>query len=195
MTHGKKDTYPRLADELGSVPPARLLDAVRAVVIVQRDNGDRANRKHARMKYLIADRGLAWFKSAVEAEAGFTIAIRGERCRPGTFRRTRLERAGRRALVLRLGRAERPHRDDGNVRTKSALREIAAAGHDLVATDQEPLIVDIAPEDRALVDDIPHPARRRRQEAASTFSLIALACPALPTCGCRWQSSARCRRC
>jgi sulfite reductase (ferredoxin) len=66
MTHGKHATFPRLADELGFVPPHRLLDAVRAIVVVQRDNGDRTNRKHARLKYLIADRGLAWFRRAVE---------------------------------------------------------------------------------------------------------------------------------
>jgi sulfite reductase (ferredoxin) len=73
MTHGKHATFPRLADEFGFVPPHRLLDAVRAIVIVQRDNGDRTNRKHARLKYLIADRGLSWFRHAVEAEAGFEL--------------------------------------------------------------------------------------------------------------------------
>jgi sulfite reductase (ferredoxin) len=73
MTHGKHATFPRLADEFAFVPPHRLLDAVRAIVVVQRDHGDRTNRKHARLKYLIVDRGLAWFRHAVEAEAGFTL--------------------------------------------------------------------------------------------------------------------------
>ncbi len=73
MTHGKTATYPRLADEFAFVPAARLLDAVRAIVIVQRDNGDRSDRRHARLKYLIADRGLAWFREQVEAVAGIPL--------------------------------------------------------------------------------------------------------------------------
>lgn len=73
MTHGKHSTYPRLADEFAFVAPEQLLDAVRAIVIVQRDHGDRTNRKHARLKYTIDDRGLEWFRSAVETQAGFTL--------------------------------------------------------------------------------------------------------------------------
>ena len=52
MTHGKTATFPRLADEFAFVSAERLLDAVRAIVIVQRDHGDRTNRRHARLKYL-----------------------------------------------------------------------------------------------------------------------------------------------
>jgi len=73
MTHGKTTTFPRLADEFAFVRTEQLLDAVRAIVVLQRDHGERANRKHARLKYLIADRGLAWFQAAVEAEAGCTL--------------------------------------------------------------------------------------------------------------------------
>ena len=72
-THGKTTTYPRLADELGSVETDRLLDALRAIVIVQRDYGDRTDRRHARLKYLIADRGLPWFRAEVERMAGFAL--------------------------------------------------------------------------------------------------------------------------
>ena len=66
MTHRKPDTFPRLADPFAFVESADLLPTVRAIVEVQRDYGDRTNRKHARLKYTIADRGLDWFRAEVE---------------------------------------------------------------------------------------------------------------------------------
>ncbi|MBD5655304.1 MAG: sulfite reductase, ferredoxin dependent, partial [Candidatus Eremiobacteraeota bacterium] len=65
MTHRKPDTFPRLADAFGFTEPADLLAFVRAIVEVQRDYGDRTNRKHARLKYSIADLGLPWFRAEV----------------------------------------------------------------------------------------------------------------------------------
>ena len=58
MTHGEKDTYPRTADVMGFCRPEDALAVAEAVVTVQRDWGDRTNRKHARLKYTIEDRGL-----------------------------------------------------------------------------------------------------------------------------------------
>src|SRR4029453_6673108 len=52
----------------------RLLAVAEAVVTIQRDHGDRAERKHARLKYTIADRGVDWFKSELERRIGFSLA-------------------------------------------------------------------------------------------------------------------------
>jgi len=192
MTHGKKTTFPRLADELGSVPPTRLLDAVRAVVIVQRDHGDRTDRRHARMKYLIADRGLAWFRSAVEAEAGFTLDP--WRALPPwtvpTYSGWNEQGDGRWffALDVLSGRV----RDTATVRTKSALREVADAGFDLIATPiQNILIIDVPAADRARVDAILARHGVVERGGLDAFSLVALACPALPTCGLSLAESER----
>src|SRR6185369_2750128 len=65
-THRKPETFPRLADPLGFVGVDDLLKVAEAVVVVQRDNGDRTNRRHARLKYLIHDRGIDWFRERVE---------------------------------------------------------------------------------------------------------------------------------
>ncbi len=69
MTHGEPDTYPRTADVIGYCEPADVLAVAEAVVTVQRDWGDRANRKHARLKYTIEDRGLDAFRKEVERRA------------------------------------------------------------------------------------------------------------------------------
>ena len=70
MTHGEPDTYPRTADMMGFCRTADVLAMAEAVVTVQRDWGDRTNRKHARLKYTIEDRGLDAFRAEVEKRAG-----------------------------------------------------------------------------------------------------------------------------
>ncbi len=70
MTPAKKDTFPRLADRLCFVEADGVLPLVAAIVRVQRDHGNRENRKRARMKYLIHDRGLDWFQERVEEYLG-----------------------------------------------------------------------------------------------------------------------------
>ena len=69
MTHGETDTFPRTADVLGFCTPEQAVDVAETVVTVQRDWGNRSNRKRARLKYTIEDRGLDWFSGEVETPA------------------------------------------------------------------------------------------------------------------------------
>jgi sulfite reductase (ferredoxin) len=183
MTHGKHATYPRLADEFAFVTPGQLIDVMKAIVIVQRDHGDRTNRKHARLKYTIDDRGIEWFRSAVEAQAGFRL---------GEWRRLpewtvpdyhgwNAQGDGKwfYALDILSGRIA----DRGNAKLKTALRDIIAqTGRNLVATpNQSLLIVDVDAAQRATIDAILH--ANGIANDADEFQRKALACPALPTCG------------
>ena len=87
MTHGEPDTYPRAADVMGFCATRDAIAVAEAVVTVQRDWGDRTNRKHARLKYTIEDRGLDAFRAEVEKRAGvklgapqpFTFTSTGDR--------------------------------------------------------------------------------------------------------------------
>src|SRR2546430_15871125 len=63
-------TYPRLADPLGFAAPEDVVQVAEAVLTVQRDYGDRRDRRHARLKYLLDDRGLDWFRAQVEQRLG-----------------------------------------------------------------------------------------------------------------------------
>ena len=84
MTHGEPDTYPRTADVMGFCETRDAIAVAEAVVTVQRDWGDRTNRKHARLKYTIEDRGLDAFRAEVEKRAGIKL----EAARPFTFTST-----------------------------------------------------------------------------------------------------------
>jgi sulfite reductase (ferredoxin) len=183
MTHGKHATYPRLGDEFAFVPADRLIATVQAMVIVQRDHGDRTNRKHARLKYTIDDRGIAWFRGAVEAQAGFAL----EAWRPlpawtvPSYQGWVAQGDGKwfYALDILSGRIA----DRDQTRLKTALRDIVAqTGRNLVATpNQSLLIIDVEDAQRATIEAILHANGIKND--ADEFERKALACPALPTCG------------
>jgi sulfite reductase (NADPH) hemoprotein beta-component len=76
-THGEPQTYPRLADLIGFLTPDQVLKVAETVVGIQRDFGDRTERKHARFKYTIADRGVDWFKAELFKRLGSRSSRRG----------------------------------------------------------------------------------------------------------------------
>ena len=73
-THGNEETFPRLADVIGFLVPDQVDTVARAAITIHRDFGDRSNRKHARLKYLLADRGVDWFRAELEQRAGLQLA-------------------------------------------------------------------------------------------------------------------------
>src|SRR5437016_9601716 len=74
MSHGNAETFPRLPDVLGFLPPEHLESVTKAVITIHRDFGDRTNRKHARLKYVIEERGVDWFRLEVEQRTGIKLA-------------------------------------------------------------------------------------------------------------------------
>jgi sulfite reductase (ferredoxin) len=80
-THNKEETFARTADPLGYVAQEHVLDLVQAIVALQRDHGDRQQRRHARMKYLIHDRGVDWFRDELTTRY-FSHPIKSLRAEP-----------------------------------------------------------------------------------------------------------------
>ncbi len=188
-THGEPGTYPRLADVLGFVAPERVQAIAEAVVTTQRDFGGRAERKHARLKYTIDDRGLPWFKAEVERRFGaplrpahkFSFEHNGDR-----FGWSKGE-DGRWHLTLRIeaGRVA----DRGERTHLTALRKIAQIHNDKKSTlgfrltpNQNLLIANVASEDRVQIDALVAEHHLDLYKAATPLRLNALACVALPTC-------------
>ena len=188
-THGEPATYPRLADVLGFVAADRVNAIAEAVITTQRDFGGRADRKHARLKYTIDDRGLDWFKSEVERRFGAPLRP----ARPFRFEHNGDRfgwvegRNGRAHLTLRIeaGRVA----DRGEQRHLSALRKIAQlhANEDSglefrLTPNQNLLIANVPSEDRAEIDEIVAEHHLDLYRTATPLRLNALACVALPTC-------------
>jgi len=183
-THGDADTYPRLADVLGFVTPEQVIAVAEAVVTTQRDFGNRAERKRARLKYTFDERGPAWFKSEVERRAGFAFApVRafafdhnGDR-----FGWTQGE-DGYAHLTLRIeaGRiADRP-----GAPHLRGLREIAKVhrGEFRLTPNQNLIIANVAATQRSQIEALVVANGLDGYVSATPLRLYALACVAFPTC-------------
>ena len=183
-THGDAATYPRLADVAGYFPAERLLEVAEAVMTCQRDFGDRTNRKHARLKYTIADRGLAWFVGEVERRAGLKLAP----ARPFEFtsngdRFGWLEGFdGRWHRTLRIPAGRIADRFDQPWLT--GWRELAKihAGDFRITANQNAIIAGVPPAERAHIDGVIARYRLDAAEQVIPLRRDALACVALPTC-------------
>lgn len=183
VTHDDPTTFPRLADELGFIPPEHTLAVAEAVVGVQRDFGDRVSRRHARLKYTIERLGLEAFRTKVEERSGVRFAPQ----RPVRFTSQGdrygwvEDAAGRWHLTLYIenGRVA----DTPSSSLLSGLREIAwVHGGDFRITPNQNLIVAaVAEEQKATIEAL---ARRHGllAEQRTPTRLASIACVALPTC-------------
>ena len=72
-SHGNTQTYPRLADVLGFITPDKLVEVAKAVLTIHRDFGDRTDRKHARLKYVVEERGVDFIRNEVNQRAGIQL--------------------------------------------------------------------------------------------------------------------------
>jgi len=73
-SHGNTHTFPRLADVVGFFQREHLVEVAKAVLTIHRDFGDRTNRKHARLKYVVEEKGAAWMTAEIERRAGITLS-------------------------------------------------------------------------------------------------------------------------
>lgn len=182
MSHSDSETRPRLAELLGWIPAAALLDVATAVVSTQRDHGNRENRTFARLKYLIEARGLAWFKAEVEERSRQVFE---KRALPPWQTPSYLGWSEHRDGSLSLGFHTLSGRIvDGPRRPlKSALRELIVTYRlDIQITAEQDLILyGIPPSERRAVEAL---LDSRGLSPASPQKLYerALTCVALPTC-------------
>ncbi|MFM9080428.1 MAG: NADPH-dependent assimilatory sulfite reductase hemoprotein subunit, partial [Opitutaceae bacterium] len=193
MSHNQIETYPRIGDVLGFCTPDQAVAVAEQVVTVQRDFGDRTDRKHARLKYTYADRGLAWFRGEVERRLGFTL---GE---PRAFTFTSNgdrygwteSHDGRShfTLFIQSGRVK----DEPGYPLRSALREIALVhqGDFRLTANQNLIIANVSPANRPRIEALLRRHRLDSANEASGLKLNALSCVALPTCGLALAESER----
>ncbi|GHG04167.1 assimilatory sulfite reductase (NADPH) hemoprotein subunit [Thalassotalea marina] len=183
MTHGDKSTYPRRADDFGFVPLANTLDVAASVVTVQRDWGNRVNRKNAKTKYTLDRVGIDTFKAEVERRAGVVF----EESRPYEFT-DRGDRIGwvdgidgkyHLTLFIENGRLL----DYPGKPLKTGVAEIAKIhkGDFRMTSNQNLIIAGVAPEDKATIENI---AREHglMDDGVSNQRKNSMACVAFPTC-------------
>jgi sulfite reductase (NADPH) hemoprotein beta-component len=183
-TDNEPATYPRLGDVIGYIPKDRLVAATGAVMSVQRDYGNRAERNRARFKYTIDDKGLAWIKAEIEARLGSPF----EPARPFHFTSNGDSFGWREAadgrlnctLFVESGRlSNRPGRAwlDG-------MRAIAQVhkGSIRVTPNQNLIVAGVPAEERPAIEAL-LAEHGLAGGAESAIRRNSIACVALPTCG------------
>lgn len=193
-SHGNTQTYPRLADVLGFFPAEKVVDVAKAVLTIHRDFGDRTDRKHARLKYVIAERGVDWARAEVEKRAGVTLAPK----KAFKFTTTADLLGWRKAvdgswflgLFVDTGRIK----DAGGYKLKTALRHVADAFQKVefrLTANQNIILAKVSEEDKHPINMLLAAYGVKTENQTTVLHAASMACPALPTCGLALAESER----
>lgn len=192
-TDNAPETYPRLADVIGFLPPNKVLNVAEAAMTIQRDYGDRVDRAHARFKYTIDDKGLAWFRSELENRIGFALSD----ARPYTFESNGdaygwtqgSNRLWHYTMFVENGRI----RNTASHQLITALQEIARIhkGEFRLTPNQNLIVANINETDKPHIAALLEAYGLDTSIQASTLRLNSMACVALPTCGLAMAESER----
>jgi sulfite reductase (NADPH) hemoprotein beta-component len=193
-SHGNEATYPRLADVIGFIKPEKVLDVGKAVITIHRDFGDRTDRKHARLKYVIAERGVDWARAEIEQRAN----VKFEPARQFKFTTTGDFYGWRKAvdgswflgLFVESGRVK----DVEGRKLKTALRQVAEKFPKIefrLTTNQNVLLANVPEADKTAINSLLTQHGVKTEHQANVLHAAALACPALPTCGLALAESER----
>ena len=181
-SHGNEATYPRLADVIGFFTPDKIVDVAKAVLTIHRDFGDRTDRKHARLKYVVAERGVKFMQDEVNRRAGITLAP----AKPYQFTTTSDLLGWRKAVDGSnfLGVFVESGRVKGTL--KKALREVADKFPKIefrLTANQNVILANVSDADKAGINAVLTAHGLKTENQATVLHAAAMACPSLPTCG------------
>ncbi|WP_396232062.1 sulfite reductase, ferredoxin dependent [Geminocystis sp. GBBB08] len=193
-THRKEETFARTADEIGYVTKEDVLDLVKAIVATQRDYGDRTDRRHARMKYLINDWGVEKFTAKVEEFLGKKL----EAFKP--LPEWKYEdylgwhEQGDGKLFIGISVENGRVKNEGEFKLKEALKKVIekyelptrlTANHNII-------LYEIDPEWQEDINQIfTNHGVEINPDNVNHLTRYSMACPALPTCGLATTESER----
>ncbi len=189
-SHGNAETYARLADVIGYFPKEHVVEVAKAVLTIHRDFGDRTDRKHARLKYVVAERGVEFIREQVNQRAEIKLAP----ARDYHFTTTgdvygwhkALDGSWFFTLFVETGRIKEAK--------KLALRKIAEQFADVefrLSANQNVLVANVAEADKAAINAVFAEHGVKTDAQASVLHAASMACPSLPTCGLALAESER----
>ncbi len=193
MTHGKPDTVARLAEPLGYVDPENGVETVKIIAAIFRDHGNRADRRHARIKYLLIEWGIEKFREEFRRRALFPLhdwrPISPAVHQDHLGRHRQSDGKWFYGLFIENGRIA----DRNGTRIKTGLREIVKKHRPAMTLTPHQNILLIGLEE-AQIDDIEAQMAAHGIKPVMDLSAArrhSMACPALPTCGLAMAESER----
>ncbi|WP_298824958.1 assimilatory sulfite reductase (NADPH) hemoprotein subunit [uncultured Planococcus sp.] len=184
MTHGDTATYPQLARVIGFCPPDKVNEVGEKILTIQRDYGNRTDRKNARFKYTVDRLGLDWIRNELNTRLGWEI----EQERPFQFDRNGdrygwIESDGKWHLTLFIenGRVK----DFDGYPLMTGLREIAHVhtGEFRLTANQNLIISNVTATNKEKIDALVEKYGLTDGKENSALRQNSMACVALPTCG------------
>ncbi|MDF5707116.1 MAG: sulfite reductase, ferredoxin dependent [Nostoc sp. S4] len=185
-THNKEETFARLADPICYVAKEDVYDIVKAIVATQRDYGDRTDRRHARLKYLINDWGVDKFRTQVEEYFGKPVAAFKPLPEFKYYDFLGWNEQGDGKLFLGISIDNGRIKDEGSLQLKTALREIVEQFnlHIRLTANHNLIFYDIEPDSKQAIQEILNGYGVVSDPSQiEPLERYAMACPALPTCG------------
>ncbi|UOQ87373.1 assimilatory sulfite reductase (NADPH) hemoprotein subunit [Gracilibacillus salinarum] len=191
-THGNTDTYPQVGKIAGYCNKEDAIDVAEKVVTIQRDYGNRSDRKNARFKYTIDRYGLDWFKEELNERLGFEL----QQAKPYHF-----DHNGDRygwvkghnrwhfTLFVQNGRVK----DTDDYQLLTALREIANVhtGDFRLTPNQNLVIANVTAQKKKQINEIIEAYGITEGKNYSGLRRNSMACVAFPTCGLAMAESER----
>lgn len=193
MTHGKTATYPRLADIIGFCSPEQVVQVAEEIVKIQRDHGDRSDRRHARMKYTVEDKGPDWILEELNRRLGWSL----EKARDFEFDST-TDRYGwtqdadgkwAYGLFVEGGRLRASGKNQGRLALRQIAEEVPCQFR--LTANQNVIIARIDQENKERVERILRSHGVVLPDQLSGIRLNSIACTALPTCSLALAESER----
>lgn len=185
-THNNEETFARIADEIGYVDEADIYDLVKAIVATQRDYGDRFNRRHARMKYLINDWGVDKFRAQVEQYFGKEIKPFKPLPKWKYLDFLGWNEQGDGKLFFGISVENGRVKDEGSWQLKTALRKIVEQFNlpMRLTPNHNIIFYEIEAQNKGIIEDIlQQHGIITEPEQINPLTRYSMACPSLPTCG------------
>jgi sulfite reductase (ferredoxin) len=193
MTHTDKNTRPRVGDPICFVEPDQMVDTFLSILKIQRDNGNRASRRQARLKYLVANVGVDKFKREMERYAGHRLAPPRELHWHGTGDHLGWHEQHDGNWYLGVWVENGRIKDNDEIQQRTAFRELCEQFHPgiRITAQQNVLFTNITADQRADVEQLLKRYHVPMVGEVSNALRFSMACPATPTCGLALAESER----
>lgn len=185
QTNGNPETFPHLARAVCFVEPNEVVRASEGIIKLFRDHGNRANRKRARLKYVMHDWGVEKFREVFARDYFGPLQLPKDAPITGLDLHHGWQSQGAGKWFLGLSVENGRVKDGGTLRFRAGLRAIVNTirCNVRITTQQDVLLCDIATADRPKVDSLLNEYGIPRPEGLNLIQKWSMACPAIPTCG------------
>ncbi len=193
MTHGNDDTFPYIGQPICHIAAEELLPTAEAIVKLFRDHGNRANRKRARIKYLVHDWGVERFRSVLTDYIGRSLTLPRGLEATGFLTHLGWYPQGDGKWYYGISVENGRVKDEGDFRLRTALRTLVERLKPTVRLTalQDILLCDLPASALPAIEQTLRQHGVKPPQELTVLQTLSMSCPAIPTCGLAISESER----